>query len=139
MVAKHLWTIILKITIMGTSPVVQWLRLPASNSGAMVSIPGQGTNSLRVTQQEQKSPNKHPDKTVCLKIFNWNLKKITVKKNQRIVEGIPCCQHFFLNWSIIVFYKYSKTVFLLLILQLLPLDIFIVLSVFKTPIITLKH
>ena len=56
--------------------MVQWLRLPASNAGAMVSIPGQGTNSLHVTQQEQKSPNKHPvkniclKKNVCLKIFN---------------------------------------------------------------------
>ena len=47
--------------------MVQWLRLPASNAGAVVSIPGQGTNSLHVTQQEQKSPNKHPVKNVCLK------------------------------------------------------------------------
>lgn len=73
------------------------------------------------------------------KNFQLKLKKNYSQKNQRTVEEDPLLPTFFLNWSIIVFYKYSKTVFLLLILQLLPLDIFIVLAVFKTPVITLKH
>lgn len=33
----------IKETILGTSPMVQWLRLCASNAGVMGFIPGQGT------------------------------------------------------------------------------------------------
>ena len=33
----------IKETILGTSPMVQWLRLCASNAGVMGLIPGQGT------------------------------------------------------------------------------------------------
>ena len=33
----------IKKTILGTSPMVQWLRLCASNAGVMGLIPGQGT------------------------------------------------------------------------------------------------
>ena len=38
----------------GTSQVVQWLRLCASNAGGMGLIPGQGTKILHVTLCSQK-------------------------------------------------------------------------------------
>ena len=47
--------------LLGTSLVVQWLRLRAPNAGGLGSIPGQGTRShrpqLRVCRLQLKNPN----------------------------------------------------------------------------------
>ena len=40
---------------MGTSPVIQWLRLSTPNALGLCSIPGQGTRS-HTTQQRLKIP-----------------------------------------------------------------------------------
>ena len=54
---KILW---LKKNFMGTSLVVQWLRLRAPNAGGLGSIPGQGARShvpqLRVCMRQLKIP-----------------------------------------------------------------------------------
>ena len=42
----------------GTSLVVQWLRLCASNSGGTGSIPGQGTKSPHAAWHGQKKKKK---------------------------------------------------------------------------------
>ena len=42
----------------GTSLVVQWIRLQASNSGGMGSIPGQGTKILHAVFHSEKFKNK---------------------------------------------------------------------------------
>ena len=56
----NLWSI-LNIYILGTSLVVQWLRLNSVNSGAPSAIPGQGTRShmlqLRVQMPKLKDPH----------------------------------------------------------------------------------
>ena len=43
-----------KVCEEGTSLVVQWLRLRASNSGSMGSIPGQGTKIPHAVWHSQK-------------------------------------------------------------------------------------
>ena len=43
---------------LGTSLVVQWLRLHASTAGTPGSIPGQGTKISHTTQQDQKKKKK---------------------------------------------------------------------------------
>ena len=42
----------------GISPVVQWLRLHASNAGGMGSIPGQGTKIPHIVWLGEKSKKK---------------------------------------------------------------------------------
>ena len=49
---------------LGTSQVVQWLRLHASNAGVTGSIPGQGTKKLHAFQSGQKEKKK---------VFEFNL------------------------------------------------------------------
>ena len=50
-----------QIEILGTSLVVQWLRLRAPNAGGLGSIPGQGTRShtlqLKVRMPQLKIPH----------------------------------------------------------------------------------
>ena len=41
-------------TVVGTSLVVQWLRLCAPNAGGVGSIPGKGTKIPHATQHGQK-------------------------------------------------------------------------------------
>ena len=60
---------VLKTPMFGTSLVVKWLRLCASNAGDAGSIPGQGTKIPYATYQGQK--------------INENIfKKIKIKKNE---------------------------------------------------------
>ena len=49
---------------LGTSLVVQWLRLHAPNAGGLGSIPGQGTGSH---MPQLKDPEYHNKDTVCPK------------------------------------------------------------------------
>ena len=42
----------------GTSPVVQWLRLCASNAGGVGTIPGQGTKIPRASEAQPKGKQK---------------------------------------------------------------------------------
>ena len=46
--------LLIKVHDLGTSLVVQWLRLPASNAGSMSSIPGRGTKIPHAAQRGQK-------------------------------------------------------------------------------------
>ena len=50
-------------TELGSSPVVQWLRLCASNAGGMGLIPGQGTKILHASRcgKEKKKKKKKKD------------------------------------------------------------------------------
>ena len=63
--------LIFKISPVGTSLVVQWLRLCTPNSGGLGSIPGQGTRShmpqLRVRMPQLKIPHA-ATKTRCSQI-----------------------------------------------------------------------
>ena len=47
-----------KQTGLGTSLMVQWLRLQTSTAGGMDSIPGWGTKILYAVQHSQKNPTK---------------------------------------------------------------------------------
>ncbi|TEA33728.1 hypothetical protein DBR06_SOUSAS12810084, partial [Sousa chinensis] len=53
----------LRKSVLGTSPVVQWLSFHAPNAGGPGSIPGQGTRShmpqLRVCMPRQKDHTCH--------------------------------------------------------------------------------
>ena len=49
----------IKINEQGISPVVQWLRLHASNAGGMGSIPGQGTKIPHAAQCGQIKTHTH--------------------------------------------------------------------------------
>ena len=59
----------------GTSLVVQWLRLHASNAGGMGSIPGQGTKIPQAMQcgQKIKERKKENQATLWEKIFAVNI------------------------------------------------------------------
>ena len=48
--------------LIGTSPVVRWLRLCASNAGGVGSIPGQGTKTPHATKHDQKTRTKKKKK-----------------------------------------------------------------------------
>ena len=45
-------------TELGSSPVVQWLRLCASNAGGMGLIPGQGTKILHASRSGKEEKKK---------------------------------------------------------------------------------
>ena len=49
--------------LIGTSPVVRWLRLCASNAGGVGSIPGQGTKTPHATKHDQKTRTKKKKET----------------------------------------------------------------------------
>ena len=57
----------LKIINLGTSLVVQWLRLCASYAGGLGSVPGQGTKISHAVWYRQKI-NKKPKNPVNLKL-----------------------------------------------------------------------
>lgn len=64
---KRGWQFLKKLNI-GTSQVVQWLRLCASPVGGMGSIPGQGTKILHVVWLGQKINKKLNIWPLCLKL-----------------------------------------------------------------------
>ena len=61
----------------GISPVVQWLRLHASNAGGMGSIPGQGTKIPHASQCGQiEKKKKEPQLMSTLKV--WSVAQETI-------------------------------------------------------------
>ena len=66
----------IKIVPIGTSPIVQWLRLCSSNAGDMSVIPGWGTKIPHAVQYGQKL-NKHKPKAsnYFINLF-WGLSEI---------------------------------------------------------------
>ena len=62
----NLMRLLTPIKSIGTSLVVQWFRLHASNAGDMGLIPGPGTKSPHATQPKYK----------IKKIFNYPVQKI---------------------------------------------------------------
>ena len=52
------YSLLLKLGILGTSLVVQWLRLHASNAGGMGLTPGRGTKITHAVWHGQKKKKK---------------------------------------------------------------------------------
>ena len=80
----------------GTSLVVQWLRLCAPNAGGLVSIPGQGTRShlqqLRVHMPQLKTLHA-ATKTPVQPNKKTKIKKMNL--NESVYPQMPCLMPLF--------------------------------------------
>ena len=66
----------MKTLLKGTSLVVQWLRLHASNAEGMGSIPGWGT---KIPHAIRGVANKQTNKTTLLKTLQWLHTSLIIK------------------------------------------------------------
>ena len=62
---SHVCSLMTEKKTLGTSLVVQWLRLLAPNAGGMGPIPGQGTKIPQATWRDQKKEKRKEDSLPC--------------------------------------------------------------------------
>ena len=78
--------------MLGTSLVVQWLRLWASNAGGSGLIPGWGTKILHAMKYDQKKEKENimlsegsqiKKATYCMTPFTWNAQNKQIYKDRK--------------------------------------------------------